>query len=81
MSNFHCEYCGAASCDTGRGYVQGCRHYPPDAVTGKLWCACGAEFNARDAGGAYLREQGECPTCAGLTEMTSIAQESGGYDE
>jgi hypothetical protein len=28
MSNFACEHCGANICDSLRGYVTGCEHYP-----------------------------------------------------
>jgi hypothetical protein len=28
MSNFYCEHCGKAICDSNRGYITGCEHYP-----------------------------------------------------
>ena len=30
MSNFTCEHCGANICDSPRGYVTGCEHYPTE---------------------------------------------------
>lgn len=30
MSNFICEKCSQTCYDTPRGYVTGCKHYPPD---------------------------------------------------
>ena len=30
MSSFYCDKCGALCSDTDRGYVTGCKHYPPD---------------------------------------------------
>lgn len=31
MSSFCCPKCGAYCLDTERGYITGCRHFPPDA--------------------------------------------------
>ena len=31
MSNFNCEQCGIPSVDSSRGYISGCKHYPPDS--------------------------------------------------
>jgi hypothetical protein len=36
MSNFNCERCGALCCDSERGYVTGCEHYPPDIVRRRI---------------------------------------------
>jgi len=30
MSSFKCEKCNKVCHDTPRGYVTGCKHYPPD---------------------------------------------------
>lgn len=30
MSNFACEHCKSMCYDTPRGYITGCKHYPPD---------------------------------------------------
>lgn len=32
MSNFTCEKCKSVCYDTPRGYVTGCKHYPPDVA-------------------------------------------------
>lgn len=30
MSNFYCEKCGIPVIDSNKGYIAGCKHYPPD---------------------------------------------------
>lgn len=30
MSTFNCGKCGLQCTDTPRGYITGCKHYPPD---------------------------------------------------
>lgn len=30
MSSFNCGCCGALCCDTRRGYITGCQHFPAD---------------------------------------------------
>lgn len=32
MSSFKCEKCNEVCHDTPRGYVTGCKHYPPDVA-------------------------------------------------
>jgi hypothetical protein len=56
MSSFLCEKCGASNCDTPRGYVSGCCHYPPEhsrVVTLRF-----DEGGSRDCQGFYWRPHG-----------------------
>ncbi len=47
MSNFACDKCGAICRDSGRGFISGCEHYPPDI---KPLPALGFQLDLKSAG-------------------------------